>query len=141
MKLKVSSEIYASDNERVTVIFKDGSRLDNVELRNGYVETDIPYTTEIVEVTAAMPKVGIKMRIKPPKRRTPLDRLKSRLYYRRNRSKIKLQRKKYLRKHKSLLKHRKQLFQRYKPTWVKKPPKHHAPKPPKIKAIKPRRTF
>lgn len=139
MKLKISSDLCASDNERVTVIFKDGSRLDNVPLKDGFIETSIPYTTEIIEITASMPKVGIKMRIKPPKRRTPLDRLKARLYYRRNRSKIKLQRKKYMRKHKSLLKHRKQLFQRYKPTWVRKPPKHTAPKPPKIKAIKPPR--
>lgn len=75
-------------------------------------------------------KVGVKLRIKPPKRRSALERLKARLYYRKNRSKIRTQRRRYMRTHKSTLKHRK-LFQRYKPTWYKKPPKHKPPKPPK----------
>lgn len=83
-----------------------------------------------------MRKVAIKMRIKPPKRRTPADRLKSRLYYRRNRTKIRLQRRRYMHKHKTTLKHRK-LFQRYKPTWFKKPPKP-APAKPK-KPLKPKK--
>ena len=88
-----------------------------------------------------MIKISVRMRIKPPKRRTPKDKLKARLYYRKNRSKIRLQRKKYLRKYKSILKDRK-LFRRYKPTWFKKrvpskPAKPKHTKKPKIKVFKP----
>jgi hypothetical protein len=91
-------------------------------------------------------KLAIKLRIKPPKRRTALQRLKARLYYRRNRTKIKVQRKRYLREHGSVLKNRK-LFKRYKPTWFKKPskPKHTKPKkfkvidPNKVKIVKPKK--
>lgn len=75
-------------------------------------------------------KFAIKMRIKPPRRRSPQERLKARLYYRKNRSKIRLQRRRYLRQHKTTLKRRKQ-FQRFKPVWFKKPPKHKIPKPKK----------
>lgn len=77
-------------------------------------------------------KTAVRLRIKPPKRRSALQRLKSRLYYRKNRSKIRLQRRKYLRSHKTVLKHRK-MFQRYKPVWYKKSPKI---KPHKIKKFK-----
>ena len=80
--------------------------------------------------------VAVKLRIKPPKRRSPTERLKARLYYRKNRSKIRTQRRRYLRTHKSILKHRK-MFMRYKPKWFKKPkpPKHIKPK----KIITPKR--
>lgn len=84
-----------------------------------------------------MQKIAIKMRIKTPKRRSPLQRLKSRLYYRRNKGKIRLQRRKYLRKHKNILKNRK-MFLRYKPTWIKKPKKPKAPKLKKPKIPKPK---
>ena len=77
--------------------------------------------------------VAVRLRIKPPKRRPPSQRLKSRLYYRRNRAKIRLQRRRYLRTHKSVLKHRK-MFMRFKPTWFKKPRKI---KP--VKTLKPKR--
>lgn len=69
-----------------------------------------------------MEKVAIKIRIKPPKKRNPSQRLKARLYYRRNRSKIRVQRRRYMRSHKSVLKHRK-LFKRFKPKWFKGPKK------------------
>jgi len=75
-------------------------------------------------------KIAIRLRIHPPKRRTGLQRLHSRLYYRKNRARIRMQRRRYLRMHKTQLKHRKQ-FQRFKPTWYKKPPKH-----PKLKKFK-----
>ena len=89
-----------------------------------------------------MEKIAIRMRINPPKRRTPQQRIKSRLYYRRNRAKIRLQRRRYLRKNKSTLKRRK-LFKRYKPTWFKKPPKpsHLAPKKPAKPKSKSKPTF
>jgi len=76
-----------------------------------------------------MIKIAIQLRIHAPKRRTGLQRLKTRLYYRRNRSRIRMQRRRYLRMHRTQLKHRKQ-FQRFKPSWLKKPkiPTHHKPK-------------
>jgi len=80
-------------------------------------------------------KIAIKMRIKPPKRRSPLQRLKRRLYYRRNRSKILVQRRRYMRKYRTILKHRK-LFRRYKPPFIKKPSKPKHLKPHKIKPRK-----
>lgn len=76
--------------------------------------------------------ISIKLRIKPLKRRSPSQRLKARLYYRRNRSKIRLQRRRYIRTHKNILKHRK-MFMRYKPSWFKKPSKHKKLKSPKFK--------
>ena len=82
-----------------------------------------------------MEKIAIKLRVKPPKRRSPLERLKARLYYRKNRSKIKLQRRRYLRSQGSVLKHRK-MFMRYKPTWFKKVRKIKHPKPQKPKKFK-----
>lgn len=90
-----------------------------------------------------MKKIAIKLRIKPPKRRTPQQRLKAKLYYRRNRAKIRMQRRRYMRIHKSVIKHRKK-FMRYKPTWFKKPsrPKIHKPKKIKLhipKIIRPKR--
>jgi len=80
-------------------------------------------------------KIAIRLRIHAPKRRTGLQRLKTRLYYRRNRARIRMQRRRYLRLHKHQLKHRKQ-FQRFKPTWLKKPKRPH---PKKFKLIIPKR--
>jgi len=85
--------------------------------------------------------VAVKLRVKPPKRRPASHRLKSRLYYRQNRAKIRLQRRRYLRTHKSVIKHRK-MFMRYKPTWFKKPRKvkhHKTPAPKKMKLIVPKK--
>ena len=81
-----------------------------------------------------MEKIAIRLRLKPPVRRSPSQRLRGRLYYRRNRAKIRLQRRRYLRTHRSIMKHRKQ-FMRYKPSWFKKPKKivHQKPKKFKIK--------
>jgi len=82
-------------------------------------------------------KIAIQLRIHPPKRRTGLQRLHARLYYRKNRARIRMQRRRYLRMHKSQLKHRK-LMQRYKPTWFKKPKRpHHFV--PKFKVFSPKR--
>jgi len=77
-----------------------------------------------------MEKIAIKIRIKPLVRRTPSQRLKARLYYRKNKSKIKVQRRKYMRIHKTTLKHRK-MFMRFKPKWFKGTKKHTPPKPKK----------
>lgn len=74
-------------------------------------------------------KIAIRLRIHPPKRRSGQQRLRARLYYRKNRAKIRMQRRRYLRMHKTQLKRRKQ-FQRFKPTWFKKP---KSPKHPKAK--------
>jgi len=84
--------------------------------------------------------ISVKLRIKPPKRRSPSQRLKARLYYRRNRAKIRLQRRRYIRIHKSILKHRK-MFMRYKPTWFKKPSKHKKLKSPtfRVRTLKVKR--
>lgn len=83
--------------------------------------------------------VGIRLRIRPPKRRAPSERLHARLYYRKNRAKIRMQRRRYLRAHRSQIKHRK-MFMRYKPSWFKKPihkkptsPHHFKVKVPKLK--------
>jgi hypothetical protein len=84
-----------------------------------------------------MRKIAIRMRIHPPKRRTPMQRLKTRLYYRRNRARIRMQRRRYLRIHKTILKRRK-LFQRYKPSWYRKPVKPHHVKPKKFKVFVPK---
>jgi hypothetical protein len=85
-------------------------------------------------------KIAIRLRIHPIKRRTSLQRLRSRLYYRKNKAKIRMQRRRYLRTHKTQLKHRKQ-FKRFKPTWFKKP-KTYKPKvfkPKKFKVIVPKK--
>lgn len=79
-----------------------------------------------------MEKIAVRLRIKPPKRRPPSQRLKARLYYRRNRARIRVQRRRYLRTHKSILKHRK-MFMRYKPKWFKGPKKVKPIKPLKPK--------
>ena len=79
--------------------------------------------------------IAIKLRVKPPKRRPPSQRLKARLYYRRNRAKIRLQRRRYLRTHKSVLKHRK-MFMRYKPKWFKGPRKTKPVKTQKHRRLK-----
>lgn len=75
-----------------------------------------------------MIKIAIRLRIRPPKRRSPSERLRARLYYRKNRTKIRVQRRRYLRTHKDIIKHRK-MFMRFKPTWFKRPKKikPHAP--------------
>lgn len=94
-----------------------------------------------VDIIEKVIKIAVKLRIKPPKRRNPTQRLKSRLYYRRNRSKIRVQRRRYMRTHKSVLKHRK-MFMRFKPTWFKKPRKvkhKHPLKPKKLKLIIPKK--
>jgi len=84
-----------------------------------------------------MLKIAMRLRIKPPKRRSPQQRLKARMYYRRNRAKIRMQRRRYLRIHRTQIKHRK-MFMRYKPTWFKKVKKtHHIPKPKKFKVTVP----
>lgn len=67
----------------------------------------------------ATEKVAIRLRLKPPKRRSPSQRLKRRLYYRKNKARILMRRRRYLRTHRTQLKHRK-MFQRYKPGWFKK---------------------
>ena len=79
----------------------------------------------------------MKLRIKTPKRRSPSQRLKARLYYRKNRAKIRMQRRRYIRQHRTTIKHRK-MFMRYKPSWIKKPnkPRVHRPKKPKTFKIK-----
>ena len=82
-------------------------------------------------------KVAIRLRIHAIKRRTGLQRLHSRLYYRRNRARIRMQRRRYLRTHKIQLKHRKQ-FKRFKPTWFRKPKPYRPPKPKKFKLIVPK---
>jgi hypothetical protein len=74
-------------------------------------------------------KVAIRLRIHPPKRRTSLQRLHTRLYYRKNRARIRLQSRRYLRMHGTQLKNRKQ-FKRYRPSWLRKP---KIEKPPKAK--------
>ncbi len=88
--------------------------------------------TDTIEKTAETVKVAVKLRIKPPKRRDPASRLKARLYYRKNRSKIRVQRRRYMRTQKSTLKHRKQ-FMRYKPKWFKRPSQKSKSKPKKVK--------
>jgi len=122
----------------VDASFKDGTELKGLKVYNSSeIDIPIPYMTEIVDLNihgSPMERVAIKMRIKPPKRRSPIDRLKARLYYRRNRAKIRLQRKKYLRKHKTVLKHRRQ-FLRYKPVWFKKPARPRPKKRFKVKRL------
>lgn len=81
-----------------------------------------------------MKKIAIRLRIRPPKRRTPSQRLKTRLYYRKNRARIRMQRRRYLRTHRSQIKHRK-MFMRYKPTWFKKT-KHTKPRKPHFFSVK-----
>lgn len=82
-----------------------------------------------------MKKIAIRLRIHPPKRRSPAQRLKTRMYYRKNRAKIRMQRRRYLRIHRSVIKHRK-MFMRYKPSWFKRPSKHK--KPHKFKIVVPK---
>lgn len=129
---------------KVDVTFEDGTRLEDLIVRNAaYLEVSIPYTSSVSDLQIhGTQKVAIRMRIKPPKRRTGLERLKSRLYYRRNRAKIRMQRRRYLRKHRTTLRHRR-LFLRYKPPWLKRPKKPKPIKPktrPKFK-IKVPQTF
>jgi len=151
MKLKLEKKWsdYLSDRpesgmdcHRVDVVFKDGTRLMDVSVLNSEeIEVPIPYPNrEIVELSPhkTSMKLSIRMRIKPPVRRPASERLKSRLYYRRNRAKIRLQRKRYIRKHKSTIKHRK-MFMRFKPVWFKKPSKVKAPSVKKFKVVVPKK--
>jgi hypothetical protein len=69
-------------------------------------------------------------------RRTPSDRLKARLYYRKNKVKLKLKRKRYLKKNKIFNKTKK-LFKRTRPSF--KAPKIHKPKFKKFKFNVPKR--
>ena len=62
-------------------------------------------------------------------------RLKSRTYYRKNKRKILLRRKRYITKNKSFLKSRK-LYKRQKPAWMTR--RLHKPKHTKSKVIKPK---
>jgi len=70
------------------------------------------------------------------KRRSPTQRLKSRLYYRTHKAKIRLQRRRYTAKNKLFSKTRK-MFKRSKPSWLNpkksKPPKSSIKKRPPIK--------
>jgi len=85
------------------------------------------------------------------KRRSPAERLKSRRYYRANKNKIRIQRRRYLRKNRLFMRSRK-LFKRVKPSWLspkktkpptmkskRKAPKRHTPvsRPRKINIAKP----
>ena len=71
------------------------------------------------------------------KKRSPLDRLKARIYYRKNKTKIKLKRRRYAKRTK-LFNKTKKLFQRSKPVWYskKKLKKPRTRKPPKGKIKK-----
>ena len=86
---------------------------------------DMEGTTSTVE--AGLEKMAVRLRIRPPKRQTPSQRLKRRLYYRRNRTRIVMRRRRYLRTHKSLLKAHRKLFRRFKPKWMTKPRKPRKP--------------
>ena len=87
-------------------------------------------------------KIAIKLRIHPIKRRSPMQRLHAKLYYRRNKAKIRLQRRRYTRSHHIQLKHRKQ-FKRFRPSWLQKPKQISKPKKPaaphKFKVFIPRK--
>lgn len=72
------------------------------------------------------------------KKRSAIDRYKSRQYYKRNKIKIKLRRKKYLKKTKSFARARK-LFKRTKPAWMSKRKKPKVHKPKLYKPKKPRK--
>jgi hypothetical protein len=89
-----------------------------------------------MEITVSkVQRPGLRLRIHPPKRRSALERLKTRLYYRKNKTKIRAQRRRYIHQHKSILKRRK-LFQRFKPSWLKKPKHPHIPRPKHLKPKK-----
>jgi len=72
--------------------------------------------------------------VKKLKRRSPTARIKSRLYYKTHKSKIRLQRRRYTKRNNLFLKSRK-MFKRTKPSWMThkktKPPKTHVTKPKK----------
>lgn len=76
----------------------------------------------------ALKMAGYKPGFSVKKRRSAADRLKSRMYYRKNRAKIRLQRKRYNQKMKTMHNSRK-LLKRDKPSWFGKPksskPKHN----------------
>jgi hypothetical protein len=67
--------------------------------------------------------------VKKLKKRTPADRLKARLYYRKNKTKIRLKRRRYL-KRTNLFNKTKKLFKRTKPVWYA----HKKVRAPKTKA-------
>jgi hypothetical protein len=69
--------------------------------------------------------------VRKVKRRTPGQRLRSRMYYRVHKSKIKLQRRRYRRKNKLFMRSRK-LFKRVKPHWLS-PKKQHQPHKKRVK--------
>jgi len=72
--------------------------------------------------------------VKKLKRRSPIARIKQRQYYKTHLSKIRLQRRRYIKKNSLFLKSRK-MFKRTKPAWMThkktKPPKSHVKKAPK----------
>ena len=80
--------------------------------------------------------------VKKLKRRSPTDRLKSRLYYRKNKSKLRIKRNRYLKRSKIFSKSKK-LFKRSTPSWLRKrkpkAPKLHKPKFKKFKFNAPKR--
>lgn len=71
------------------------------------------------------------------KKRKPGEKLKRRTYYRKNKRKILLRRKRYLVKNKPFLKTRK-LYKRQKPKWISQR-KTLTSKVPKLKIIKPKK--
>ena len=76
------------------------------------------------------------------KRRSPSERLKSRIYYRKNKTKLKIKRRRYLRRNKTFNKSKK-IFKRSVPSWLRKTkskaPKIHKPKIKKFKFNVPKR--
>lgn len=75
--------------------------------------------------------------VKKLKRRSPVQRMKARQYYKTHKTKIRLQRRRYTKRNKLFLKSRK-MFKRTKPTWMvkrkgPKPPKLHKPKKPVVR--------
>jgi hypothetical protein len=94
--------------------------------------------TAPARVVLALKRRTVKKRVK----RTPSQRLKSRLYYRRNKIKLKLKRKRYLKRN-NIFSKSKKLFKRSTPSWLNKTkskaPKLHKPKFKKFKFNVPKR--
>jgi hypothetical protein len=80
--------------------------------------------------------------VKKLNKRTPTQRLKARLYYRKNKTKLKLKRKRYLKRN-NIFNKSKKLFKRSTPSWLSKKknkaPKFHKPKFKKFKFNAPKR--
>lgn len=104
----------------------------------------LPVTVDQQEGSAVVvAKVRARKLAKPfkiKKRRTPMQRLKARMYYRRNKNKINLSRRRQYRKSKIFSKTRK-LHKRKQPSWLSKllfqhKPKKRHPNKPKSKTQK-----